>query len=124
MRSSRFKRSLLLAALSLAYCPHPAFALITGGEGNEPLHDPGWPAGVAIVFNQPTRIAYWEGPPFGGGQYHAEFRGNAQSLNTALAYFAKVDAKTKRLIVRDGVGSSFWLNPNHELAKAGLAQID
>src|SRR4051812_18609840 len=124
MWCSRTWRSVLLAAAGIAVVAHSAFGLITGGEGNEPIHDPGFPAGAAILFNQPTRVAYWEGPPFGGGQYHAEFRGDAQSFNTALTYFAKVDAKVKRLVVRDGVGSSFWLNPNHELAKAGSAQID
>ncbi len=100
------------------------FALITGGEGNKPIPDPGWPAGAVIVFDQPGRVAYWEGPPFGGGQWHAECRGDANALNAVLANFAKIDAKTKRLVVHDGVGHSFWLNPNNEPPKAAIARID
>ena len=102
----------------------PALALIEGGEGNEPVRDPGWPAGAGIVFNQPTRIAYWVGPPLGGSQWHGEYRGDANALNSVLSHFAKIDAKTRRVVVHDGIGYSFWLNPNRELPKAGISQID
>jgi hypothetical protein len=98
--------------------------LITGGEGNEPISDPGWPAGAAAIFNSPTRIAWWEGPPFGGGQWHAEYRGDAAVFNEVLAAFAKLDVKTKRLVAYDGVGHSFWLNPNNEPEKRTAAEID
>jgi hypothetical protein len=101
-----------------------AFALITGGEGNEPIRDPGWPAGVAAIFNHEARIAWWEGPPFGGGQWHAEFCGSSNVLNSLLADFAKLDVKTKRIVVHDGVGRSFWLNPNREREKDKAAQVD
>src|SRR4051812_28727470 len=73
---------LLAAALVVALAPE-AFALIRGGEGNTPVRDPGWPAGAAAIFNAPSRIAWWEGPPFGGGQWHAEYRGDARSLGSA-----------------------------------------
>lgn len=86
--------------------------LITGGEGNQPLADPGWPQGAAAVFNWPTRIAWWEGPPLGGGQWHAECKGDAQVLNKVLEKFAEIDAPTKRVIVVDGIGFSFWLDPS------------
>jgi hypothetical protein len=102
----------------------PAVALITGGEGNEPLHDPGWPAGAAAIFNHPGRVAWWEGPPLGGGQWHAECRGDAKALNAVLADLAKLGAKTKRVVVHDGVGRSFWLNPNRQPGKADNAKID
>jgi hypothetical protein len=36
-----------------------AFALVTGGEGNTPRDDPGWPKGAAANFNNPARIAWW-----------------------------------------------------------------
>ncbi|HEX2474545.1 MAG TPA: hypothetical protein VHK01_07365, partial [Lacipirellulaceae bacterium] len=98
--------------------------MITGGEGNEPIRDPGWPTGAAAIFNHPTRVAWWEGPPFGGGQWHAEYRGDAAAFNEVLAAFAKIDAKLKRLIAHDGVGHSFWLNPNNEPEKRTDAEID
>lgn len=86
--------------------------------------DPGWPQGAAAIFNHSARIAWWEGPPFGGGQWHAECRGDAQTLRAVLADFAKLDVKIKRVIVRDGVGHSFWLNPNREPSKQAAARVD
>jgi len=114
---------LLLAGLSFAV-PMEAKALIEGGAGNKPLRDPGWPKGAAAIFNHPGRVAYWVGPPFGGGQWHAECRGDAKALNAVLADFAKIDAKLKRVVVHDGIGHSFWLAPNREPAKLAAAKID
>ncbi|MHB1038173.1 MAG: carboxypeptidase regulatory-like domain-containing protein [Pirellulales bacterium] len=114
----------LVALAMAALGGQTAFALISGGEGNTPLRDPGWPKGAAEIVNDPARIAYWEGPPFGGGQFHAECRGNAKALGAVLAKFAKLDIKTKRLVVHDGVGRSFWLNPNSEPAKEATARMD
>lgn len=115
--------AILLAAFVILTA-QSAFALIFGGEGNKPIDDPGWPAGASVVFNQPGRLAYWEGPPFGGGQWHSECRGGANALTAVLAHFAKIDAKTKRLVLHDGIGRSFWLNPNNEAPKAAASQID
>jgi carboxypeptidase family protein len=124
----RFRYVLVKAAflgVLLILTPSPwAYALISGGEGNEPISDPGWPAGAAAIFNNPTRIAWWEGPPFGGGQWHAEYRGDAAAVNEVLAAFARLDVKIKRLIAYDGVGHSFWLNPNNEPEKKTDAEID
>jgi hypothetical protein len=115
---------LLLSAAILAVISSEALALITGGEGNAPLNDPGWPKGAAAIFNTKSRIAYWEGPPFGGGQWHAECRGDAKALNAVLADFAKLDVKSKRVVVHDGVGQSFWLNMNNEPGKKDAARMD
>ncbi|AMV21091.1 carboxypeptidase-like regulatory domain-containing protein [Planctomyces sp. SH-PL14] len=117
------RQALLLAAIVLGITS-PASALILGGEGNDPINDPGWPAGAAAVFNTESRIAYWEGPPFGGGQYHAECRGNAAVFNLVLEDFAKIEAKTKRLVVHDGEGASFWLNTNSAPEKKAAAVTD
>ena len=116
--------AMLLAVALTAVCCQTACALIMGGEGNSPIRDPGWPAGADAIFNTPARIAYWVGPPFGGGQWHAECRGDAQAFRAVLADFAKLDVKTKRLVVHDGVGCSFWLNPNREPARRAAAAVD
>src|SRR5262249_16721659 len=108
---------LFLAAAIVAVTSSEAFALITGGEGNRPVADPGWPEGAAAIFNVTSRIAWWEGPPLGGGQWHAECRGDAKALTAVLADFAKLDVKSKRLVLHDGVGTSFWLNTGNEPAK-------
>ena len=108
----------MLLAVAIAAVPfRQAVALITGGEGNRPIADPGWPKGAAAIFNNPARIAWWEGPPFGGGQWHAECRGDAKALSAVLADFARLDVKTKRVFVHDGVGASFWLSSSGDPAK-------
>ena len=93
-------------------------------RGKSANHRPRLAEGAAAIFNHPSRIAWWEGPPFGGGQWHAECRGDAQALSTVLADFAKLDVKNKRIVLHDGVGHSFWLNPNREPAKQECAKVD
>lgn len=80
---------LVLIAFVIPAASEPAMALIGGSSGNEPLQDPGWPAGAAAVVNHPSRIAWREGPPFGGGQWCVEYRGDAQTLNALLADVAE-----------------------------------
>src|SRR5262249_25451991 len=38
--------------------------------------------------------------------------------------FARLESRNKRVILHDGVGHSFWLNPNGEPAKEAAARID
>ena len=59
---SRIATGLLLTILAVS-APREASALITGGTGNTPLRDSGWPAGAVAIFNHVGRIAWWEGPP-------------------------------------------------------------
>ena len=99
----------LLTALVVAVPSQEALALIFGGTGNAPLRDPGWPKGAAVIFNTQSRVAYWEGPPLGGGQWHAECRGDTKALSAVLADFAKLEVKSKRIVLHDGVGNSVWL---------------
>jgi hypothetical protein len=120
---TRITTGLLIAILAVND-PGEAYALITGGEGNKPISDPGWPAGAAAIFNHPDRVAWWEGPPFGGGQWHAECRGNTRALSAVLDDFARLDVKLKRVVVHDGAGHSFWLAPNREKEKLESAKID
>ena len=119
-RSRRLGVAALWLAVAIAAVPfQQAFALITGGEGNRPIADPGWPKGAAAIFNNQARIAWWEGPPFGGGQWHAECRGDARAFNAVLADFARLEVKTRRVVVHDGVGASTWLNLNRRAREAG-----
>lgn len=120
---SRIAPGLLLTILAV-WTPREAGALITGGEGNKPLTDPGWPAGAAAIFNHPGRVAWWEGPPFGGGRWHAECRGDTKALSAVLADLAKLEVKSKRVVVHDGEGHSSWLAPNDEPEKRAAARID
>ena len=103
----------LIAAVSVVAACQEANALITGGEGNSPVNAPGWPAGADAVFNVDSRIAYWEGPPIGGGQMHSECRGDTAAFNEVLKDFAKIDTESRKLVVHDGIGNSVWLNINN-----------
>ncbi len=114
----------VLAVMIVAIAAQQASALIEGGKGNDPIRDPGWPAGAAAIFNTQSRIAYWVGPPFGGGQWHAECRGDSEALGTVLADFAKLDVENKRVVLHDGIGRSFWLNPNDDPANRDAAMMD
>lgn len=122
-RSSRLVAVLTASVLFAVLC-EPASALIQGGKGNKPVRDPGWPAGAEPIFNHPARVAWWEGPPFGGGRYHAECRGDTESFNKVLAQFAKLRVKNKRLVLHDGIGQSFWLNPNRKPENDPEARIN
>lgn len=121
---ARAARIVLMAAVAITVARAEAATLIRGDSGNTPIADPGWPSGAAPIFNHESRIAWWEGPPFGGGQWHAECRGEAKTFNAILADFAKLDVKNKKVVVHDGVGESFWLNPNREPAKKAAAKMD
>jgi len=114
----------LIVATAVVLLGQPAWALIMGGEGNKPITDPGWPKGAAAVFNTETRVAWWEGPPFGGGQWHAECRGDATALSLVLQDYAKVDIPKKRVVLHDGFGHSFWLNTNNDKDKQAKALVD
>ncbi|HEV3304506.1 MAG TPA: carboxypeptidase-like regulatory domain-containing protein [Planctomycetaceae bacterium] len=120
-------RTAVILSLAMAIGVLPAqraHALIEGGRGNSPIADPGWPQGAARIFNDPSRIAWWVGPPFGGGQWHAECRGNTRVLKSVLDDLASLDVKTKRVVLHDGVGRSVWLNPNRDPAKRAAAEMD
>jgi protocatechuate 3,4-dioxygenase beta subunit len=100
---------LLVVALSSAQ----TYALIRTGMGNKPVSDPGWPAGSVTVANLPVRIGWWEGPPFGGGEWHFEFRGGTAAFQEALDAFGKISAPALELFIHDGTLHSFVLDPNH-----------
>ncbi len=113
-----------MAVCLLAASLSPAYADIGGGTGNDPISSKDWPAGAEAVFNFKGRVAFWDGPPLGGGQWHADCRGDAKQLSEILAAFDRMDGKNKRVVVHDGPGQSFWLNPSRNATKAEAAQID
>jgi hypothetical protein len=97
------------AVLVALFVTQAANALITGAKGNQPVENHGWPEGCVEVANLETRLGWWEGPPFGGGEYHFEYRGDVNSFQRALDLLAKVEAKERLLVVHDGSVESFWL---------------
>jgi 5-hydroxyisourate hydrolase-like protein (transthyretin family) len=93
----------LLVLLSLVWLMClPASALIMTGRGNQEVRDAGWPEGALAMANFESRIGWWEGPPFGGGEWHFLFCGNTEGFNDALALFAAIRAPALDLVIHDG----------------------
>lgn len=118
---------LLATLLILCIVPNSlcaASTMIRGGKGNEPIPDPGWPAGAEKIFNWQTRIAWWEDPPFGGGRWHSECKGDEDALSQVLRDFAKLESTQKQVIVKEGIGYSFWLDPNKQKRADRNTKID
>ena len=98
-----------LALLLLTLAAHRATALIMTGKGNTPVRDAGWPQGALEVANLKTRVGWWEGPPFGGGQWQFLYRGDAAALNEALKAFAAIRAPKLDLCIHDGPHTNQFL---------------
>jgi len=78
-----------------------ANALIVSGTGS-PTYTNGWPEGAATVSNLKSCVGYWEGPPFGGGETHVQFRGDTEQFMQALTNFAAIRAPALDLVIHDG----------------------
>ncbi len=92
-------------------------ALITGGYGNKPLPNHDWPEGSLAIANHTSRLSWWEGPPFGGGEFTFSFRGDAEAFNEALGLLAAINWPTVELHIHPGPHDDFWLvnrGPNEE----------
>src|ERR1017187_6838176 len=86
-----------LALVSLAWlAPQPAWGLIMTARGNQAVSDAGWPEGALAMANFESRIGWWEGPPFGGGESHFLYQGNTEGFQDALATFAAIRAAATR----------------------------
>ena len=107
----------LLFALLLLLIVTPVQALIMVG-GKEPVRDNNWPAGSVEVANLKTRVGWWEGPPFGGGQYNFLYRGDTEAFQESLDFFAKIKAPKLVLVVHDGGAESPFLGDNKKDHKA------
>jgi Carboxypeptidase regulatory-like domain len=102
-------RILVLLATLAAVLAQPAYCLIiTGGAG--PITDMGWPKGAVEVANAKGRFRYVEDPPFGGGRFRFEYRGNTTVLNETLRLLAEIRAPKLELVVHDGPGRGYATN--------------
>jgi len=102
MKTVKLCRRLWAIAVLLASV-QPAFALITVSTDDRPVENLGWPLGCEAVANRLGRVAWIEGPAFGGGQCEFLFRcENAAQFNDALKTFAAIVAPRLELVVHDG----------------------
>lgn len=105
MRMFHHIAACLIAGLALGLVCPSAQALIEVVEGNRPVENSGWPLGAEKVANLPSRLGYWVGPPFGGGEWHFLYRckDNAE-FSEALALFAAIRTPQLELVIHDGLG--------------------
>lgn len=108
--SAYCRRSTTLAVLTglavLCSWSQPAQALIMIISADQPWHGLFVPRGCDEVANLPGRLGGWEGPPFGGGEFHFSFRcKDTDEFNTALKTFAAIRTPRLELAVHDGPGT-------------------
>jgi hypothetical protein len=101
----------LVAVTCLATVSSHALILV-GGPG--PVEDRDWPKGAVEVANLQGRFRWTEGPPFGGGEWRFEYRGNTQAFNDALEAFAQIRAPKLQLVVHDGPGRMYAVNEDEQ----------
>jgi hypothetical protein len=112
-----------MAGVALACLCPAAHALIEVADGNQPVGNRGWPTGSEFVADLPSRLGYWVGPPFGGGEYHFSYRcANTAEFNEALKLFAAIRAPALDLVVHDGPGPHFGFGRREEKEKRPRAQ--
>ena len=111
----------LFVAFVLIAAPKIALAMIEGSKDNKKLDDARMPQGADAIINSKDRIAWWEGD---GGPFHSDGRGDTKAMNTILTDFAKLDVKTKRIVVHDGIGQSYFLNMDLHSDMKRAARID
>lgn len=125
MSSKRSKLSFLIIFCVVFQFPKLGMSLITGEHGNRPIQNRGWPAGSVELANLESRLGYWEGPPFGGGEYNFLYRcENTAEFNKVLKTFAAIHAKKLELIVRNGPEYSFWLKKDKEELSRAENRVD
>jgi len=92
-----------------------AQALILVGT-NEPTHDPGWPAGTKDYVALSSRVQWFEGPPFGGGQWTFQSRGDTAALQKAVDAFAKIQSPAREIVLKPG--------PSTNVFHSGTAKVE
>ena len=89
--------------------PTAASALILTSLGNSRVPDPGWPDGARGVANLKSRAGWWEGPPFGGGESHFIYHGDAAALEEAIEAFGDMRAPALDLVLHDGPAEDVFI---------------
>src|SRR3954465_3440382 len=64
--------------------------IVVGGK--DPVSDANWPEGALGVANHPSRQSWYEGPPFGGGQWVFMYKGDTKAFQEVLGKFAAIRA--------------------------------
>ena len=98
--------SLRSGVIVLVAAAVPASALILTGTGNGPVRDPGWPKGASELANLKSRAGWFEGPPFGGGDWTFLYSGGAVELQEAVDALANIESKERVVVINEGERTS------------------
>jgi hypothetical protein len=107
-------RSIWASIVVAIFAAPASLALIMVG-GKEPVTDHNWPAGSLDVANHKARLSWYEGPPFGGGEWTFLYRGDTATLNEVLARFGQIKAPELLVVVHDGTLETTFV-PNEKNA--------
>jgi hypothetical protein len=99
----------LLVVMTMLGSDFSSSALIMSSTGNNPVSDPGWPGGALALVNLQSRVGWWEGPPFGGGEWQFLYRGDAKALSEALTNFAVIRAPALELVIHNGPQTNIFI---------------
>lgn len=91
----------LVAVLALCLTGSRVMALIRVGTGAPPVQ-PGWPEGAAACAALPSVVQWYEGPPYGGGNWVLLNRGGTAALQEAVDLFGRIRARVKEIELRSG----------------------
>jgi hypothetical protein len=104
--SNKILHSLTILGITFLLSDIGMSLIITGGS--DPIQDLGWAAGTVEVANLPTRFGWWEGPPYGGGEYHFLYRcEKTEQFNEALEKFAAIKSDRLELFIHNGPGKDY-----------------
>jgi hypothetical protein len=119
---TRIKTNSLALAIGLLMVVR-ANASIVSGTGS-PTYTNGWPEGAAAVSNLKSCVGWWEGPPFGGGEWHMQFRGDTEAFAVALTNFAAIRAPALDLVIHDGPKHGQFLELNKQSRPDTDSRVD
>ncbi len=108
----KIKTNVLVLAVSLLMVVRTNALIVSGTAPIDPLELRGCPDGSVAVADLTSSVGWWEGPPFGGGEWHIQFRGDAEALNQALTNFAAIKSPSLDLVIHDGVKNDQFLKTN------------
>src|SRR5882724_1440518 len=99
---TRIKTNVLALAVGLRMAVRANASI---GVGTPPIDSQllrSCPDGSASVAGLASCVGYWEGPPLGGGEWHIQFRGDAEAFNQALTNFAAIKSPVLDVVIHDG----------------------
>jgi hypothetical protein len=121
---TKIKKNVLVLAVGLLMAVRANALIISGSAPIDSLYLDGCPDGSATVADLTSSVGWWEGPPFGGGEYHILFRGDTNAFTEALTNFAAIKAPVLDLVIHDGPKNDTFLEVDKRTNPAVDSRVD